>query len=46
MKEREILIIRIDTKLKKQLKKMAEQDGRTMSNYVINLIRKASKENA
>lgn len=36
----ERLQIRLTTELKEQLKKLADADGRNVSNYVENLIRK------
>lgn len=38
MKKSKILNLRIDPDLKKQAKKLAEKDGRTLSNWVTHLI--------
>jgi predicted HicB family RNase H-like nuclease len=40
MPKTKILNLRIDPDLKKQAKKLAEKDGRTLSNWVTHLIRK------
>lgn len=40
----EYLHVRIEPELKKQFEKAAEKEGRTMSNYVIHLIKKALEE--
>ena len=38
MKKTKILNLRIDPDLKKQAKRLAEKDGRTLSNWVTRLI--------
>ncbi len=43
MAKSKILNIRIDPDLKKKAKKLAEEDGRTLSNWVTQLIEKAVK---
>ena len=43
MDEKDRLIIRINKDLKKKLKVIASKDGRSMSNYVIELIKQAIK---
>jgi predicted HicB family RNase H-like nuclease len=40
MPKTKILNLRIDPDLKKQAKKLAEKDGRTLSNWVTHLIRR------
>jgi antitoxin component of RelBE/YafQ-DinJ toxin-antitoxin module len=40
MSKTKILNVRIDPDLKKQAKKLAEKDGRTLSNWVTHLIRR------
>lgn len=39
MSKTKILNLRIEPELKKQAKKLAEKDGRTLSNWVTQLIR-------
>ena len=43
MTKSKILNIRIDPDLKKKAKKLAEEDGRTLSNWVTRLIEKQVK---
>ena len=43
MAKSKILNIRIDPDLKKKAKKLAEEDGRTLSNWVTQLIEKVVK---
>ena len=43
MAKSKILNIRIDPDLKKKAKKLADEDGRTLSNWVTQLIEKAVK---
>lgn len=40
MAKTKILNLRIEAELKKQAKKLAEKDGRTLSNWVTHLIRR------
>lgn len=42
----EYLHVRIEPELKKQFEEAAKKEGRTMSNYVIYLIKKAVEEEA
>ena len=48
MPKEKIINIRVDSDLKKQAKKLAEQDGRSLSNWILRLIEreiKKAKEN-
>ena len=40
MAKEKIINIRVDAELKKQAKKMAENDGRSLSNWILRLIQK------
>lgn len=40
MTKTKVLNLRIEAELKKQAKKLAEKDGRTLSNWVTRLIRR------
>jgi len=44
MSKTKILNIRIDPELKKRAKKLAEEDGRTLSNWVTRLIEREVKK--
>jgi predicted HicB family RNase H-like nuclease len=44
MSKTKLLNIRIDPELKKKAKKLAEADGRSLSNWVTNLIASKVKE--
>lgn len=44
MSKSKILNIRIDPELKKKAKKLAEDDGRTLSNWVTRLIEREIKK--
>lgn len=44
MPKSKILNIRIDPELKKKAQKLAEEDGRTLSNWVTRLIEKELKK--
>ena len=49
MPKEKIINIRVDSELKKQAKKMAEEDGRSLSNWILKLIKQeieASKSTA
>lgn len=40
MAKEKIINIRVDAELKKQAKKLAENDGRSLSNWILRLIQK------
>lgn len=40
MSKEKIINIRVDADLKKKAKKMAEDDGRSLSNWILKLIKK------
>ena len=40
MPKEKIINIRVDADLKRQAKKMAEEDGRSLSNWILKLIKK------
>lgn len=45
MSKTKLLSIRIEAELKKRAKKIAKEDGRSLSNWVTNLILKEVKKN-
>ena len=44
MAKTKVLNLRIDSDLKKEIKKLAEADGRSVSNWVTHLIKKEVEE--
>lgn len=44
MRKEKIINIRVDAELKKQAKKLADQDGRSLSNWVLRLIERELKK--
>ena len=44
MPKEKIINIRVDAELKKQAKKMAEEDGRSLSNWILKLIKKEMEQ--
>ncbi len=44
MPKEKIINIRVDADLKKQAKKMAEEDGRSLSNWILKLIKKEMEQ--
>ena len=46
MAKEKIINIRVETDLKKRAKKLAERDGRSLSNWILRLIQKEIKKEA
>ena len=46
MAKEKIINIRVDAELKKQAKKLAEDDGRSLSNWILRLIQNEIKKTA
>lgn len=44
MAKEKVINIRIEADLKKQAKKMAEEDGRSLSNWILKLVRTEIKK--
>ncbi|MDJ0832106.1 MAG: hypothetical protein QNJ69_01200 [Gammaproteobacteria bacterium] len=44
MPKEKIINIRVDAEFKKQAKKMAEEDGRSLSNWILKLIKKEMEQ--
>lgn len=44
MPKEKVINIRVDAELKKEAKKMAEHDGRSLSNWILKLIRNELKK--
>lgn len=44
MAKEKIINIRVDSDLKKQAKKLAENDGRSLSNWILRLIEREIKQ--
>ena len=45
MAKEKIINIRVDAEVKKQAKKLAENDGRSLSNWILRLIQNEIKKN-
>jgi len=46
MSKEKIINIRVEAELKKQAKKLAEKDGRSLSNWILRLIRNEIEKSA